>query len=75
MKCLLCARNFQDKNLLKNDYIVRHKTDQDNWIFKALFEKDKDKDKFFVRKCYRCEEFLTSRPREKKVIKKVDNYR
>ena len=59
MKCLLCTRNLHDKNLLKNHYELKHKSDPNNWFFKALFKKNKDI--FFVRKCYRCEKFLTSR--------------
>ena len=64
MKCLLCTRNFQDKNLLKNHYILKHKTNPNNWFFKALFKKEEDT--FFVRKCCQCEQFLTSISEEKK---------
>ena len=63
MKCLLCTHNFQDKILLKNHYIARHKINPTNWFFKALFKKDNDR--FFVRKCYRCKQFLTSQSEEK----------
>ena len=46
MKSFLCTRNFQDKNLLKNHYIVEYKSNPNNWFFKAPFGKDKDR--FFV---------------------------
>ena len=62
MKCLLCTRNFQGKKLLKNHYIAKHKSNLKNWFLKALCEKNKDR--FFLRKCYRCEKFLTSRTRK-----------
>ena len=63
MKCLLCTSNFQEKNSLQNQYIDRHKINSSNWFFKALFKKDNNK--FFIKKCYRCEQFLTSRNKEK----------
>ena len=43
MKCLLCTRNFQDTNLLKNHYIVEYKSNPNNWFFKALFERGKER--------------------------------
>ena len=60
---MLCTHNFQDKNSLKNHYIARHKINPTNWFFKALFEDNVDR--FFVRKCYCCKQFLTSRGKEK----------
>ena len=62
-KCLLCILAFKDKNSLQKHYIDKHKVNFSNWFFKPLFKKDKGE--FYVRKCYRCEQFLTSRNEEK----------
>ena len=56
MKCLLCSSIFQDKQKLIEHYLTYHNVDQDNWFFKKLFVKDT---KDFLRKCIRCDEFLT----------------
>ena len=64
MKCLLFTRNFEDKNSLQSHYIETHGVNSTNWFFKALFKK-KNKSKFFVRKCYRCNEIFTSQNQEK----------
>ena len=62
-KCLLYILDFKDKNSLQKHYIDKHKVNFNNCFFKALFKKDKGK--FFVWKCYRCEQFLASRNEEK----------
>ena len=63
MKCLLCTRSFEEKNSLQNHDIDRHEINSSNWFFKALFKEDNNR--FFVRKCYWCEQFLSSQSEEK----------
>ena len=64
MKCLLCTRQFEEKNLSVKHYITDHKINTANWFFKVLFKEKKGH--FFSRKCYRCEAFLTSESEEKR---------
>ena len=63
MKCLLCTCQFQNKNSLKSHYRLEHKLNPNNWFFRAIFEEDKED--FFLRRCCRCDKFLTSRSDEK----------
>ena len=63
MKCLYYSQHFEEKNLPKIHYENKHKVNSANYYFKALFGQKKDK--FFNRKCYRCESFLTSEREEK----------
>ena len=58
MKYLLCVQEFMDKNILKNHYIIYHKINAENHFFKAMFKKYNES--FMLRKCYRCDEFITS---------------
>ena len=53
-------RNFQD---IQRHYIEKHKVNPTNWHFKALFKKGRKN--FFIRKCCRCNEILTSQKRER----------
>ena len=62
MKCLLCANNLEDEIKLIYHYIEVHNVDSNNWFFKDLFTKTLNK--FFIRKCYRCDEILTNQKHE-----------
>ena len=65
-KCLLCTRQFQDKISLKSHYKFEYKLSPSNWFFRALFEEGKED--FFLRRCYSCDKFLTSRSDKKQNI-------
>ena len=58
MKCLVCTRNFIDKNDLRKHYVVQHRVNDKNHFFNALFKKNSGN--FSIRKCYRCDRLITS---------------
>ena len=65
MKCLLCSAETTDQTVLIRHYEKVHSVNTENYFFKGLFKKKDKKKFFFVRKCYRCEQILSSRNEEK----------
>ena len=57
MKCLLCSSTFENQEDLLRHYIDYRKVDQNNWFFQKLFQ---IKNKTVLKRCVRCEEFLTT---------------
>ena len=57
MKCLLCIRNFIDKNDLKRHYLNQYRINAKNHFFNALFKKNIGN---FSIQCYRCDKLITS---------------
>ena len=57
MKCLLCSSTFQNQEDLLNHYVSYHNVDENNWFLQKLFQ---IKNKFFLKQCLRCSEFLTT---------------
>ena len=64
MRCLMCTRQFEEKNLLLKHYISDHKINSANYFLKAFFKEKKGG--FFSRKCYRSSTFLKSSLEEKR---------
>ena len=62
MKCLYCGRSFIDEEVLSQHYVSFHSVNHENYFFKALFQKFEQG--FSLRKCYRCDEIITSRSKE-----------
>ena len=58
MKCLLCTRNFVDKNDLGKHYAVKDRVNDKNHVFNALLKKNSGN--FSLRKCYRCNKLIAS---------------
>ena len=70
MKCLLCNLQFETTitiDELNYHYITFHKVDPNNCFFRKLFNKSNNK--MICQKCFRFNEFLTTK-NQKKVLKK-----
>ena len=58
MKCLLCSKELTNINDLTERYVVLHRVDSGNWIFKNLF---KSKNEIFrPGKCLRCTDVIAT---------------
>ena len=73
-KCLLCKKEFKDKEALKQHYLDFHNIDPKNYFFLKLLEEIEKT--FISKKHLRCDEFIQRTKYEKlhdflKIIRKV----
>ena len=62
MKCLCCEQSSSDLNSLKEHYVLQHGIDENNYVFRKLFTRDRV---FVPKKCFRCRHFCFSGRNEK----------
>ena len=65
MKCLYCGGKFNEEEDLRKHHEREHKVNSKNFFHQALFEKDKLPN-YYLRKCFRCQNFLVSEKEERK---------
>ena len=70
MKCFLCCYKFKDQKELLDHYLFYRNIDQNNFIFKKLFQTN---NKILLTNCIRCNEFLATE-KQKTVLNFLKHY-